>query len=155
MVQMYSKHLSKDAFVIFLFHGVIEKDDYEFRNSGRKHLQAGYFRGILKDLLEYGSPITMDDVVSINKQEKRLPHNLFAITFDDGFENNYSVAVPILKELKIPATFYITTDFVSRNQMSWIDRIEYCLNKIKAGKEVRIDALNYERLGKTKGIRCK
>jgi len=62
-----------------------------------------------------------------------LPPRCFAITFDDGFENNYSVAAPILKDLHVPATFYITTDFVENNSMSWIDRIECCLARVPQG----------------------
>ncbi|MBK8368015.1 MAG: polysaccharide deacetylase family protein [Bacteroidetes bacterium] len=33
-----------------------------------------------------------------------------AITFDDGYLNNYTVAFPILKKHNIPATLYITTE---------------------------------------------
>ena len=40
-----------------------------------------------------------------------FPPNSFAITFDDGFENNLSVAAPLLSDLKIPLTIYITTNF--------------------------------------------
>ena len=35
------------------------------------------------------------------KEEKIIGKN-FAITFDDGFENNLSVAYPILKDNQIP-----------------------------------------------------
>ena len=149
----YSKHLSKDTYAIFLFHGVIKEDNYAFRNSSRKHLQQDYFKSVLLDLLEHGNPVTMDEVVLINNLTVPLPKNAFVITFDDGFENNYSVAASILKELKIPATFYITTDFVSRNQMSWIDRIEYSVNQSNFSKGFKIDFLEFTRKwGKRKNL---
>jgi len=47
------------------------------------------------------------------------------ITFDDGFENNYSIAAPILDDLKMFSTFYFSTDFIENNSMSWIDQIEH------------------------------
>jgi peptidoglycan/xylan/chitin deacetylase (PgdA/CDA1 family) len=49
----------------------------------------------------------------------------FVLTFDDGFENNYTIAAPILLRLNVPAIFYITTDYIEKNMMSWIDLIEY------------------------------
>ena len=59
-----------------------------------------------------------------------LPDYSFSITFDDGFENNYSVAKPILEKLSIPATFYVSTNLVDKNLMTWIDQIEYCIDQI-------------------------
>ena len=40
------------------------------------------------------------------------PPGLAAITFDDGMRNNHEVALPILRELGIPATVYVTIGFI-------------------------------------------
>ena len=37
---------------------------------------------------------------------------MFAITFDDGFENNYVNAWPVLKELNLPATIFVATKYL-------------------------------------------
>ena len=37
------------------------------------------------------------------------------------------------KKMNIPATFYITTDFINKNITSWIDRIEMAVNNIDSG----------------------
>ncbi len=41
------------------------------------------------------------------------PHRL-ALTFDDGYEDFYKVAFPILKKYNMKSTFYIVNDFVGR-----------------------------------------
>jgi peptidoglycan/xylan/chitin deacetylase (PgdA/CDA1 family) len=46
-----------------------------------------------------------------------------AVTFDDGYANNFEVATPVLNRYGIPATFYVTTDCIDRNQLPWIARI--------------------------------
>jgi peptidoglycan/xylan/chitin deacetylase (PgdA/CDA1 family) len=38
--------------------------------------------------------------------------DLLAITFDDGFEDNFLYALPILKQYNLPATFFLTTGYI-------------------------------------------
>jgi peptidoglycan/xylan/chitin deacetylase (PgdA/CDA1 family) len=121
----YAQRLLDDKVAIFLFHGVIEKQVHQVRNYTRKHLLTEEFRQILGSLKERGNAVSMDQLIG----GEPLPPRAFVITFDDGFENNHSIAAPILDDLGIPATFYITSDFVDRNRMSWIDRIEWAIER--------------------------
>ena len=125
----YSQFIQDDRFVIFLLHGVIPQQVHRVRNYTKKHLQRDRFVSILSDLCIHGTPVSMSDIVEATCGQLVLPHRAFAITFDDGFENNYSVAAPILEEFSVPATFYITTDFVESNRPSWIDMVEYAVEK--------------------------
>ncbi len=51
-----------------------------------------------------------------------LPTRAACITFDDGYRNNYEIAVPILERFRMPATFFIATGAVGRGAM-WNDLI--------------------------------
>ena len=46
-----------------------------------------------------------------------LPARAVSITFDDGYADNERVALPILKRLKLPAAFFISTGFSSGGSM--------------------------------------
>ena len=129
----YSKYLQKKSCTIFLFHGVINQNNFKLRNYNKKHLEKKKFIKILNQLKKNGNPISMDEVVNLHDNNKDFKDKSFAITFDDGFYNNYSIAIPILKKMNIPATFYITTDFINKNITSWIDRIEMAVNNIDSG----------------------
>jgi hypothetical protein len=48
-----------------------------------------------------------------------------AVTFDDGFRDNYEKAFPILKQLQIPATIFLTTGFVESGQAPWFIEFRY------------------------------
>jgi peptidoglycan/xylan/chitin deacetylase (PgdA/CDA1 family) len=127
-------NIPKNNFVIFLFHGVIEKNLFEIRNYTKKHILKKEFVKILRLLKKKGNVLSLDEIVFYIKNNINLPKNTYAITFDDGFENNYSLAAPILDDLNLPSTFYFSTDFIENNTMSWIDKIEYCVELKKKGE---------------------
>lgn len=129
----YASRLDQNGVAIFLLHGVTHPNDCRVRNYTRKHLDFDYFRTFVRLLKAHGSPVSMEDVRRHYDEGARLPARAFAITFDDGFQNNLTLAAPVLHEEGVPATFYVTTDFVDSNRMAWIDRIEYAVEQCDRG----------------------
>lgn len=127
----YSKYLKKKRNVIFLFHGVINSNPFKIRNYTKKHLLTKEFKKVLDDLKKKGNCMSLDQVYDTIKNKKNFKDFSYSITFDDGFYNNYKIAAPILKKRKLFATFYLTTSFIEKNEMSWIDKIEHMIEKEK------------------------
>ena len=127
---MIENYLSNSGLVILLFHGVIKNNKYKVRNYIRKHIEEDYFYQTLKGLKKHGPCLSMEEVVLHKNESIPYPPNSFVITFDDGFENNYTIAAPVLDALNLPAIFYITTGFIENNSMSWTDSIEFGLENI-------------------------
>jgi peptidoglycan/xylan/chitin deacetylase (PgdA/CDA1 family) len=51
------------------------------------------------------------------------------VTFDDGYRDNFDVAAPILKELDIPATFFIPTEFLESPKLPWWDHVAFVIKQ--------------------------
>jgi peptidoglycan/xylan/chitin deacetylase (PgdA/CDA1 family) len=55
-----------------------------------------------------------------------------AITFDDGYRNNYSVAWPELQSRGLPCTIFLTTGLISTQKTLWTTTLEYAVRGSKA-----------------------
>jgi peptidoglycan/xylan/chitin deacetylase (PgdA/CDA1 family) len=58
----------------------------------------------------------------------RLPWDAVAITFDDGYACNALFAAPMLESLGYPATFFIVSDAIVRQEEFWWDQLERILH---------------------------
>jgi peptidoglycan/xylan/chitin deacetylase (PgdA/CDA1 family) len=62
-----------------------------------------------------------------------FPWNGLIITFDDGYEDNFSRAYRSLGKMNLPATFFVTVNRVGNKNRKpyWWDRLYYCLKEIR------------------------
>jgi peptidoglycan/xylan/chitin deacetylase (PgdA/CDA1 family) len=67
---------------------------------------------------------TVESAASISK------HGFVALTFDDGLRNHAEVAYPVLRELGIPATFYLCPDLIDRGASVWTWEIHSRLERL-------------------------
>jgi peptidoglycan/xylan/chitin deacetylase (PgdA/CDA1 family) len=87
--------------------------------------------------------VSIDDLLAYVRKRKPLPRNPLLVTFDDGYRDNYDVALPILRRHGVPATFFIATDFVDRRRLFWWDRVALLL---KSSTRERVVVEHPERL---------
>lgn len=66
-------------------------------------------------------------VVRFGDDWAALDHPAVCITFDDGYADNVTKALPIIEELSLHATFFITTGMVGSMQEFWWDELERLL----------------------------
>ena len=123
------KSLNSSDLSIYLFHGVIKKkiNKNSIRNYNSKHLYQDKFEKYIKFLSDNGQTITLNDIFDKNQNFR----NKYVITFDDGFYNNYKYALPIMKKYNVPHIIYLTSNYVDKNLISWIDRIDIAIDNCK------------------------
>jgi peptidoglycan/xylan/chitin deacetylase (PgdA/CDA1 family) len=80
------------------------------------------------DLIErHFDVVTVEDIVAAIDGGGHLPPSPLLITFDDGYRDNYDVALPILHKHRLSATFFVATRFVDERRLFWWDRVNYLL----------------------------
>jgi peptidoglycan/xylan/chitin deacetylase (PgdA/CDA1 family) len=71
----------------------------------------------LSGLLSRGfQPWPLRKVLEYRRARRTLPKRTFVVTFDDGYANNLTLAAPILRDLKVPATIFLATGFIGSDQ---------------------------------------
>ena len=112
---------SKNKRLIIMYHGVRSGAN---KINGR-HVTASMFERQLRHFKKRFDIVSLTDLCEM-KIKNIVPKNpTIALTFDDGFLNNLTVALPLLEKHQIPATFFICTAGITDPQYAHpTDRID-------------------------------
>lgn len=102
---------------VLFFHRVLAQPDPLFPEI----LCAADFRRLMAACARGFHVLPLPRALELRKAGA-LPAGALAITFDDGYRDNLDVALPILRELDLHATFFISSDFCDGPPM-WNDRV--------------------------------
>jgi peptidoglycan/xylan/chitin deacetylase (PgdA/CDA1 family) len=79
------------------------------------------FESHLKYLMDAGyHAITLDDLLYALAQGRELPAKPVILTFDDGYEDNYTNAFPLLQKYNMVGHFFIISDFVNQERTGYL-----------------------------------
>ena len=102
--------------VILMYHeitGNIPEDEYE-RNITDFENDLKYFRDQNYQVL------SMNDLPLVKAGIIELVSDGIVITFDDGYDDSYEMAVPLLDQYRMPAVFFIVTEWMGTpGFMTW------------------------------------
>lgn len=89
---------------ILMYHQILE----DGTRQGRYVISPEEFEDDLKILQKHGyTPIKVKDLIDFVRDKKELPEKPVMITFDDGFESDYTYAFPLLKKYNMKAVFSV------------------------------------------------
>ncbi|MFM2019298.1 MAG: hypothetical protein RL007_2954, partial [Bacteroidota bacterium] len=124
---------------VLMFHGVTAE-----RKGSVRHMSTVEFRQLLILLKKDFELVSLDDLHSRrgNSSKPRA-----ALTFDDGYMNNFLEAVPVLEEMNIPATFFLISESLNNSAFTLpIDTIDCIIAKFNP-EHITIDRLKFNRRG--------
>lgn len=110
-------------------------------------VQPELFKSQMQYLKDNGyTTLSMSELVNFMKYNKKVPKKSVVITFDDGYEDNYINAYPILKHYNFKATIFIITDLC--NQGGLYIKFPQMREMIKNGIEIGCHTLDHSKLSK-------
>lgn len=102
---------------VLIFHRVLPQIDPLLPDE----IDAAHFDRLCAWTADWFNVLPLDEAVQ-HLRDGRLPARALSITFDDGYEDNHSVALPILQSHGLTATFFVTTGYLDGGRM-WNDSI--------------------------------
>jgi peptidoglycan/xylan/chitin deacetylase (PgdA/CDA1 family) len=114
-MQRVSGNRCAEGFTILMYHRVAER--VPGVEPPTCNVTPQRLRRQLAGLLKLGFEAwPLSELLAAHCQSRTIPSNRFAVTFDDGYENNYLEALPILRELKVPATIFLATKYLDTDR---------------------------------------
>lgn len=127
---------------VYMFHRVSPTDG-ALAVIDELRVSPEFFKQFLMSKQDKIQFVSLDDAVDIIKGNKKTTNPFGVITFDDGYEDNYIYAYPILKELGIPFVIYVSVDLINDHQPIWnypliIERIVRSNDELKLGNGMQL-----------------
>jgi peptidoglycan/xylan/chitin deacetylase (PgdA/CDA1 family) len=85
------------------------------------------FERQIKYLVNTFHIIHLDELVNAFLNDRKLPQPVAVITFDDGYQDLFQHAYPVLRKYKVPATIFLATGAINANTPFWWDKLEYSI----------------------------
>jgi len=135
----WSRRRNRHRIRVFALHGVGSySGDHDWVPIRPQHDVADLER-MLTDLCRNYRFISIGDATAIMNGNAPAIDNAAVLTFDDGYLNNFTQALPVLRKLKVPGVFYIATGMVETREPFWFDRLDFVLQAAaKEGAEVEL-----------------
>jgi peptidoglycan/xylan/chitin deacetylase (PgdA/CDA1 family) len=124
---------------VLMYHGVVAESPSLLN---WRHVSAADFDCHLRLLRRHCNVVTLAALFAGDIRRDALN---VAITFDDGFRNNFEVAIPVLQRYRLPASFFVTGSNEAGMSVLWPDFLDLAARY--AHGDVLIDGRTFTKHG--------
>ena len=118
--------LNRNILFVLAYHRIKPHHDYVCRfDEDVWGPEINQFRAHIRWLQKHTTLLKKDEVLALLESKLCGGGPYSAITFDDGYVDNYQYAFPVLKELGACATFFIPSEQIQERYVGWWDMIAY------------------------------
>jgi peptidoglycan/xylan/chitin deacetylase (PgdA/CDA1 family) len=146
----YRRHLAAARFpgaVVLCYHAVrpdsAPSDAYPF---DQLHVRTSELAAHCELIASCCTPTSLADLRRAVLEDSPLPARPVLVTFDDGYRNIATLAVPILERYGIPAAFFVCTSSIAERRLLWYDAIARRGKEADAGRMKRLSFAEWRRV---------
>ena len=129
--RFYRNHIN-----ILTVHGVVDCELQTMWRPLRTQLCVRNLERGLATLAKFYHFVSMERAVAMLAGEEPLQPNSLVLTFDDGYRNNITHALPVLQRRNVPATFFLSTGNVERREPFWYDRLDFVIQHLRKEQHI-------------------
>jgi peptidoglycan/xylan/chitin deacetylase (PgdA/CDA1 family) len=126
---------SHDA-ILVVYHSINEVREDRIRVPNI--VTPAIFEAQIQFLASTARMISLQEYLDHVEQGKPILNKSIVVTFDDGYKDNLTLAAPILQKHGVPATFFITTEYIGAGKMKWEDQLSCSIRRS------RVDAVTLD-----------
>ena len=146
----------RGRFQVLCYHRVGRDDESDMMTTPQ-----WLFAQQMRLISRHYRPMPLGTLVELMSQCQPIPNRAVAVTFDDGYEDTFTRAFPILQSMGIPATVFITTGYVDGStrpstlpeapMLSW----EMVKQMRRAGMEIGSHTVTHPTLSQLSADECR
>jgi len=118
-LQILFKADKSNTFRILNYHRVNDLNDPFTIDS----VSPTDFENQMRYIARHYQIMPLSEIHDCITRRQALPGQCLAITFDDGYADNYTFAYPILQKYKLTATIFLTAGCVESRMPLWFDQV--------------------------------
>jgi len=111
---------------VLMLHGVLPEEEARPFNSTGKFVNPRELEELLECMSRQFKVMPMDAFIEALGSRARFDNQML-VTFDDGYQNVYDHAFPLLRRMGIPFTVFVATGFTDSTATLWTDKVEFAL----------------------------
>lgn len=112
---------------ILMYHRVLPQCDVGYFIEPGMYVTPETFREHLIYLKRYCNVLSLTDLLLALENGETLKPRTLALTFDDGWLDNYKYAYPLLREFDIHASIFLATGYIETMRSYWSDEVSATL----------------------------
>jgi peptidoglycan/xylan/chitin deacetylase (PgdA/CDA1 family) len=139
-----------DLRLIFMYHRIVEKPPVGLHDPAM-FVTSETLAMHIQEVSQYFDIVPLDSIASSPITKK----GLCAITFDDGWVDNYDFAFPVLRKYNVPATIFIPVGMIDSCRSFWFQDLQDLASQLNLhgkGKDFIRYFSNYVPLWRHQGI---
>ncbi len=137
LVLRIRKHLKGSAPVAILtYHRILPVEEMDESYSSPQIITSKRdFEKQIRFLANHYQVLPLDSLADLPRRGATRPTKCVVVTFDDGWQDNYHHAFPVLRKYRIPATIFLTTGFIGHHHAFWQEHLRFLLH-VLSGKTI-------------------